>query len=65
MAYKVMFLLKKCEKVLHLQKLLTFFFQQKYCDFDTVLTTTVTVLSTSLAKTFFAWRFILKGNILF
>ena len=47
MAYMLTFLRKKCEKLLRLQKLLTFFFQENTCEFDIVLTRTVYILTTN------------------
>ena len=46
MAYMLIFLLKKCEQLLHLQKLLTFF-SKNTCEFDIVLTRTVNILTTN------------------
>ena len=46
MAYTLIFLLKKCEQLLHLQKLLTFF-QKNTCELDVVLTRTVNILTTN------------------
>ena len=37
---------EKCEKLLHLQKLLTFF-SKNTCELDTVLTRTVNILTTN------------------
>ena len=47
MAYKLKFLLKKCEELLHLQKLLTFFFSKNTCELDIVLTRIVNILTTN------------------
>ena len=46
MAYALVFLLKKCEKLLHLQKLLTFF-QKNTCELDIVLIRTINILTTN------------------
>ena len=46
MAYTLIFLLKKCEQLLRLQKLLTLF-QKNTCEFDIVLTRTVNILTTN------------------
>ena len=57
MAYAIIFLLKKCEQLLHLQKLLTFFFQKKkICELDIVLTRTVNILTPNeLVKITMLW----------
>ena len=46
MAYMLIFLLKKCEYLLHLQKLLNFY-SKNTCDLDIVLTRTVNILTTN------------------
>ena len=46
MTYMQIFLLRKCEQLLHLQKLLTFF-SKNACEFDTVLSRTVNILTTN------------------
>ena len=46
MAYMIIFLLKKCEWLLHLQKLLTFF-SAKIRELDIVLPRTVNILTTT------------------
>ena len=45
MEYKQIFLLKKCEELLHVQKLLTFF-SKNTCELD-ILTRTVNILTTN------------------
>ena len=46
MAYMLIFLLKKCESLLHLQKRLTFF-SKSTCKLDIVLTRTINILPTN------------------
>ena len=43
----LLFLLEKCEQLLHLQKLLTFFQKKNTCQLDIVLTRTVNILTTN------------------
>ena len=48
---------EKCEKLLHLQKLLTFFFSKNTCELDIVLARTVNILTTNeLVQLRTLWR---------
>ena len=47
MAYTIIFLLKRCEWLLHLQQLFTFSFRKNTYEFDIILIRTVIILTTN------------------